>query len=338
MLFPKGQALYENLNTSFAQLDAMVDDLKSNQFTGYAQLSAWEYEGILLLDTGNVVNAIEESKNQRRHGPTAAEGIAAKGREKDGAVSVYRLSAEMTQLLANLFNSEPVYKDLSSDLTSLDKLIAKLESEKHTGYIEIRMLKSQNAAAIFLREGQILDSVLSAKGSAVSGRKVLDQIIESAASENSLFTVYRADLAKLYGDGIDLADSFARPGTLSLWQAALKTIESTTDGMTRPGVFVVAFKRACIAQANAYPFLDPFAAEFEYRDGQIKFDGHATIAQFNEGLSRCLAQTVRDLTAQPATKDLVKKSKPATAALKDKFNSRLEEAGLTAALPELFGA
>lgn len=337
MLFPKGQALYENLNTSFAQLDAMVDELKSNQFTGYVQLSAWEYEGILLLDTGNMVTAIEDTKSQRRLGPTAAEGIAAKGREKDGTVSVYRLSAEMIQLLANLFTSEPIYKDLSSDLTSLDKLIAKLESEKHTGYVQVRMLKNQNAATLFLREGQILESALSAKGRVVSGLKIVDQIIESAASENSLFTVYRADLAKLYGDGIDLADSFARRGTLSLWQEVLKSVESATDGMTRAGVFVTAFKRACIAQANAYPFLDPFAAEFEYRDGQIKFDGHATIAQFNEGLSRCLAQTVHDLSAQPATKDLVKKSKPATAPLKEKFNSRLDEVGLTVALPELFG-
>lgn len=338
MLFPKGQALYENLNTSFAQLDAMVNELKNNQFTGYAQLSAWEYTGILLLDTGNLVNAIEDSPSQRRYGPHAAEGIAAKGREKDGTINVYRLSAELIQLLANLFNSEPVYKDLSSDLTSLDKLIAKLESEKHTGYIEIRMPKSQNAATLFLREGQVLESALSVKGSVISGAKVLNHIIESAANEHSLFTVYRADLAKLYSDGIDLADSFARQGTFAVWQEVLKTVESTTDGITKAGVFVTAFKRACIAQANAYPFLDPFAAEFEYRDGQIKFDGHATIAQFNQGLCQCLAQTVRDLTAQPATRDLVKKSKPATATLKEKFNSRLEEVGLTAALPELFGA
>jgi len=133
MLFPKNQVLHENLNTSFTQLDALLAELRSNQFTGYVQIIGWEYKGILLFDTGRIINASEDTKGQSRHGPAAAAGIAVKGREKDNAISVYRLNAEVTQLLANLFKGEPIYKDLSSDLTGLDKLVAKLQKRKAHG-------------------------------------------------------------------------------------------------------------------------------------------------------------------------------------------------------------
>jgi hypothetical protein len=176
----------------------MLVELQSNQFTGYVQMTGWEYKGILLFDSGRIINASEDSKGQSRHGPTAAAGIAGKGREKDGAISVYRLSAEVMQLLANLLKGETLHKDLSNDLTGLDKLVAKLRSEKHTGSIEVRFAQSLDAATVLMREGQVLDCAFSRKGDLVSGHKTLDQIIQAAANAAAFFTAYRADLTRVY--------------------------------------------------------------------------------------------------------------------------------------------
>jgi len=335
MLFPKGQAVYENLNTSFAQLDAMLAELKSTQFTGYVHLTGWEYDGTLLIDTGNLVNAVEQIKDQRRYGPSAAEGIARKGRDKDGALNVYRLSTDLAQLLASLFESDVVYKDLSSDLTGLDKLLAKLQNEKHTGYIEVALAKSKSAASIYLRDGQILDTALSNNGVLLSGIKTLDDIILMTSDEHALFTVYRGDLAQAYSDQVNLADSFARQATLDLWQEVFRAIEQSLNDKT--GAFGTAFKRACIAQAAHYAFLDPFAAELEYKDGTIKFAGQVSIAQFNEGLSKTLAQVVRDLAAVPANKSWLTKLRPVAAQLQSKHGHQLTQIGLTLHLSELFG-
>lgn len=338
MIFPRGSALYENLNTSFTQLDAMLAELQNNQFTGYVQLTGWEYEGNLLFDTGRIVNATETFKDQQRHGPGAAESIAVKGKEKDNAVSVYRLSAEVTQLLANLFTGEPLYKDLGNDLTGLDKLIAKLQSEKHTGSVEARWVQGKDAATILLREGQVIECAWLAKDALVSGAATLDQIIKATAGAPVSFTVYRTDLTRVYSADLDLADSFARPTVLALWQTVLNLIETTTDRWVKPGTFNAALRRACIAQATTYPFLDPFVAEFEYRDGQIKFEGQASIARFNIGLSESLAQTVRDLEAQPATQGVLAQLQTAAANLRAEQPFQLEHIGLTATLPEVFKA
>ncbi len=337
MIFPHGNALYENLNTSFTQLEAMLAELRSNQFTGYVQIAGWEYKGILLFDTGRIVNASEELKDQRRSGPSAAASIAVKGKEKDNTISVYRLTADVTQIIANLFVSEPIYKDLSNDLTGLDKLIAKLQSEKHTGAIDARSTDTQDAATILLREGEILECALASQGAVTSGA-VLDKIVQTMTKHPALFTVYRTDLSHVYSADLDLADSFARPGMLALWQTVLQVVERGVDDSAKTSAFNPALRRACIAKASTYPFLDPFAGEFEYRDGKIKFDGQATVAQFNAGLSQCVAQAVRELAAQPATQDIPAQLREATTPLRAEQSFQLEQIGLTTTLPEVFAS
>ena len=336
MIFPKGQPIYENLNTSFTRLDALLNELKSYQFTGYVRLTSWEYDGTLLFDTGTMVNAVEQIKDQHHQGVQAADGIAVKGREKDGIVSVYRLSPELMQLLANLFFGEPVYKDLTSDLTTLDRLVTKLQNEKHTGSIEVSMPKSKSYASVFMLEGHILDSALATNEGILSGAKTLDDIILMTSDEHSLFTVYRTDLTQAYSNELNLADSFAREGMLSLWQQVLITAEAALNDTS--GAFNSAFKRACIANATAYPFLDPFAAELEYKAGQIHFTGHASVGQFNEGMSKALAQAVRDLAAHPSHKQYINKFRSAATELQAKYDNRINEMGLTTNLPEVFGA
>jgi len=123
MIFPRRDAIYQNLNTSFTNFGELLVDLKENNFTGVVQISYWEYEGVLLLDNGNIINAIEEFKEDIITGPTAVKKVTNKAKENDGAVSVFPQVGEMITMLASVAKSEIVYKDLSTEFTSLDALI-----------------------------------------------------------------------------------------------------------------------------------------------------------------------------------------------------------------------
>ncbi len=336
MLLPKGQAVFEQLNTSFAQLDAMLSELKNDRFTGYVEIIAWDYDGILLLDTGNLVNAVEESKGQRRVGPAAASAIATKAREKDGTINVYRLSEETTELLAGALKSELVFKDLSSDFTSLEKLIAKLGGEKHTGHVEIRAPQGEQNATIFLREGQVVESLIVSNGSVVSGDHAYEQVLKSAAQGTALFSVYRADLARALASGDEMVGSITLHETLSLWQDLLLRFESAADRLTKPGVFLIALKREFVEHAKRFPFLDPFAGEFDYRSGEIHLAGQAPVPQLNHGLSECLAQSLRRLIAENRNRITWQNLRPTIDEIRTKYGARLEEIGITSALPEAF--
>ena len=337
MIFPTERVVHEHLNTSFTQLDAMLNEFKADLFSGYVRLAAREYDGLVLLDGGHVLNAIEEVKGRRRTGIKALDGVLAKGRERDGMISVFQLSAEMAQLLADLSVSQVLYKDLTSDLTSLDRLLASLRGRHHTGFIDVQIPGRHETATIFLREGDVLEATLSRQGNVSDGPKVLDELGQLAASDGALFTVHSAQVASPDADAPRPQGS-DRQEQLSVWLDILKTVETSVDSPTKPGTFVTALKRACIELADAYPFLDPFAAEFEYRDGQIRYDGQAAAADFNQGLSRCLAQCVRALTGQPATRDLPARLSAAVGGLKRRHGARLAEQGLAEALPDVFGA
>jgi len=337
MIFPRERVVYEHLNTSFTQLDAMLNELKADLFTGYVRLAARTYEGILLVDAGRVVNAIEEIKGQRRNGAKAFDGILAKSRERDGMVSVFQLSTEMTHLLANLSGSQVLYKDLTSDLTSLDRLIAGLKGRRHSGYIDVQLSGGHETATIYMRDGDVLEAALYRQGAISDGPKVLDDLIRAAATEGATFTVYGTQAAPREAEAKP-AEGVDRQDQLGLWQDVLKTMENGIDAPTKPGTFSMAFRRACVELAESYPFLDPFAAEFEYRDGQIRYDGQAGGAEFNQGMSRCLAHCLRALAAPLASRDGAARLAAMGSSLRKRHGQRLTEAGLADAVPEVFGA
>ena len=137
MIFPKREAVYQNLNTSFTNFGELLVDLKENSFTGVVQISYWEYEGVLLLDSGNIINAVQEINDKVITGQEAVRFVTNKAKEKDGAISVYRQKGEMITMLASVAKSEVLYENLSAEFTSLEALISKLQSEDHTGYIEV---------------------------------------------------------------------------------------------------------------------------------------------------------------------------------------------------------
>jgi len=337
VLLPQGQSVYENLNTSFTQFDALMTELQTSQFTGYVRVTAWEYAGWVLMDNGHSISALEETTSGRQVGVNAADAITAKAKEKDGAIHVVRLESAQVALLGALMQGDLVYQDLASEFTRLDKLVAKLKEERHSGYLQVRFEASPDQATVYFQEGEPVECVIFDEGAFASGATLLNLIVEMASQRKALFNVYRVDLAQAYGARGNLAESFARQSTLNLWQHVLSQIEHVVDPNGKTDLFRTALKRACIEQADDFTFLDPFVGEFEYRAGQITFTGAAPVSEFNRGLSLALAAALQKLVAQAGRADLIATLASALTDLKKQSGERLEEVGLVAAIPNLFG-
>lgn len=334
MIFPKGQAVYENLNTSFTNFGELLLDLKANSFTGYVQVSFWEYEGILFLDNGNIANAVEEAGATRATGQEAVNSITSKVQDKDGTISVYGLSGDMVTLLASVVRSEAVHKDLSTDFTSLEQLITKLQSEGHTGYVEVSMKDEKGAGIIFLQDGDAIESILSTNGNAISGTQVVARIVETASTVGAAFNVYRASVAEAFDESAAVMAGFELPQLLEVWQEIISTVERTVDGLSSEGHFLTTFKDTLIERASDYPFLDPFSAEFEYQDGHIAFHGQS-VKNFSQGLGECLAAAIAKLAAESAGVDLVGTIGSEMAAVKERHAEAVEKFALAATMPDL---
>jgi hypothetical protein len=243
----------------------------------------------------------------------------------------------MAELLAHFLQGEVLYKDLASDLASLDRLVAGLQGRRHSGYIEVQFLKSHDAAMIFFWEGMVLESTWDQQGKVSAGPGVQEEIIRLAAEEGATFTIFSAQPGKQKAE-VKPAEGQTRQEQLGLWQEVLRALETAVDGPTKTGTFLAAFKRSCIGAAESFPFLDPFAAEFEYRDGRVRFEGPEPIAALNQGLSQAVAHCVRALAAQAGTRDVPGRFSAAASGLKKQYGGRLAELGLTKALPDVFGS
>jgi len=334
MIFPKDNAVYQNLNTSFTNFAELLVDLKENSFTGCVQISYWEYEGVLLLDNGSVVNAVEEMGGNQLFGPDAAKRVTARAREKDGSISVFALSGEMVTMLASVANSEIIYENLSTEFTSLEALITKLRSEDHTGYIEVDIKEDPRLGYIFLLAGRVIESLITSQGEEISGANILPRIVDFASTRGATFSVYRSAVEQALEDSEEIMVSFDLPQLLVVWQHILAVSEAAVDRRTKPNHFLNTYKETLIEIADEYPFLDPFAAKFQYQNGEIKFTGEAR-KNFSQGLAAGLLGTLESIDAQLADVDLLVDIRAELGQVKQEHSELIERFNLGMLLPGL---
>ncbi len=337
MIFPKRDSVYQNLNTSFTNFGELLVDLKENSFTGVVQVSYWEYDGILLLDSGNIINAIEDIKGTVITGQSAVKTVTDKAKEKDGAISVYSQNGEMITMLASVAKSEIIYENLSTEFTSLDALVTKLKNEDHTGFIEIAFEGSEQRGYIFLLSGRVIEALLIIRGEEVSGATVIKRILELTLSAGAVFSVYKAALEEALSESEMIKVNFNLPQLLEVWSAVIRGAESAAGSLLGKEEFLNTFKDTMIAKADIYPFLDPFAAKFQYKDGQVTFTGEVS-KNFSHAIGDCLWTTVETLAEKVALdeKDLFSAVRKAMDEVKVNYQDQIGRFNISGILPDLF--
>lgn len=79
----------------------------------------------------------------------------------------------------------------------------------------------------------------------------------------------------------------------------LLTQFETSLNRDRKGVDLgLLIRESCLELADTYPFLDPFAAEFAYRSGQLTLDSADDAGELAKGIIDLLAMLVEKLAAR----------------------------------------
>src|SRR5262245_24028367 len=191
MRVPKGKPVYENLNTSYLKVGALLADLQVREFTGLVHIGFRGYDAYVFLDTGAIIGALEQNDTHARTGSEAVDGLLVRSEHRDGTVSIYEHAAPTVQALAGIIDGQPVYQELSSDFTDLDKLIRKLAREKDaTWYVEVVAVEDLGVGVIHIQSGQP-DGVYSPHESpTLYGAAALKTMLEVAEAFGATFNVY----------------------------------------------------------------------------------------------------------------------------------------------------
>jgi hypothetical protein len=345
MLFPKDSLVHGGLSTSFTSFDSLLGDLSGRRHTGFVEVLHPGYTGVLFMSEGEVVNACVEQADARGTGKIAARSVAERATEKNGVINVYASSPDMVLLLHRLTDSRPLYRDLTSAFTSLDRLVAKLRDDRLTGYVEV-VVGGGDRGFIYLSGGDAVEVVYGSEGRTMTGRDAMDAIMRDVATHDGTFSVYvegaEAAPAVVPVSGVGgeqpatAAPSIPQPDRdqlIAFWEEVLSGTEEAVDGVSKPGRFVMAFKEVLVGRATVYPFLDPFAAEFEYAGGKIDFQGPLP-GEFSRALGDCLSDTVSKLAFQLKRADLEHRVRARLEGVSERHASVMDRFGLREDLQE----
>jgi hypothetical protein len=304
MFFPRGEVVHKNLSTAYTDLPALLSTLKSEGFSGALEVEFPEHQGALFIRSGEVINAEASmgGDSKRTIGPDAIRALLALSHQKDGVISLYHLAPDRVTLIANSLQQEILFKGLSTDFTRLDRLLVKLREDKHDGFVEVLSKGHQVLGVLYLTEGEPVEVFINSTESdpSMTGKKSIPVFIENAIRQGALFNVYRtlSKTPRVKEEPTRKREELLMPKEeppkvrgpegarelIPVFQEILSKTERLVDGVTKRGTFLNTFKQSLVEHAEAFDFLDPFAGEFDYRDGIIRFVGEAKEKDFARGL------------------------------------------------------
>ena len=340
MLVLKGKVTYRNLNTTYTYLDQFIAGLQKDQFTGYCTVSFWEYDGILFFVGGKILNGREEKRTRPATvstGDAAVASILSTGREKGGEINGYALPAERVSLLIAALNGTPKYENLSTDLTSLDRLIVLLKKETLSGYIEVLLENEAGTANLFFVNGELVESVFAPVDSPIIGEpKKIEEIMELCQQNGAVFNVYQAStLTTVQQQEQDLEGTGPSEAIKLLFEAMLVRLESATDVTLKAGAFQTVFKKVLPQVADTYEFLDPFIGDFRYANNALVYSGEATYKEFVDGLCALMNTIVAALLETVPEKTFLPRLSMAFEPVVTQYADLVEQLQLEVRLPKI---
>jgi len=328
MLIPKGVLVHKELDTSYVKINELINHLKSQKFSGYLQLLIDDIEGFIFFKDGTIIHGlVNKGKEKMTTGEDAINFIQKKGTSPGGTISTNKLSPSKIDIILNSVEGEPVYKNLYSEFTSLNNLIKKLRNEKHNGHIEIMEPKEEELGSIYFKDGNVVESLFSTKnGELLSGRDALRQISEVSKKPGILFNVYKGEYRSVSKEGIEKPEKIDYEdlnGMLKVLGAIIGGVEKVIDQTYGENTFVKAFRSVLIDISEDFPFLDPFAAEFEYKDGEIEFVGNEDRDGFTKGIQEALLLTISNVSEGKDSEKLIAKVREELKSVLEKFPNEI---------------
>jgi hypothetical protein len=325
MRVPKGQPVHENLNTSYVNVSALLADLQVNGFTGYVEVGSSGYVAYVFIDSGAIIGALEQGDAGTRSGTDAINGLLVRAERPGNAVSIYQHAPATVQAIAGIIDGHVVYQGLSSEFTDLAKLVAKLRRDAGvTSYVEVVLDAERGSGVIYISGGEA-DGVYSPSGATtVTGPSALAAMVDAAESAGATFNVFALPappepapapepapgprLAVVPSEPVEGAEPEPAPAPpvalgdddlaplVGLMGEVIGTIERAVTAWDSNQRFAIELRAAQLEKADRFPFLDPFAAEFEYHAGEIAYVGSIGPDEFAAGLAEALHMAVMALT------------------------------------------
>jgi hypothetical protein len=298
VVIPKQQPVLENLNVYYLKVRKLLEHFQGEIGTGGVYFKSHAAEGVIFFDQNELVNGFFQDRDVKISGSEAIERLLEAGVNYNFTVNIYGIGAEEVYYWAGIPTAEKIYRGLSTEFTDLEGLIKKMGSEKLTGYIDVSIGDGKEMGLIFLINGKFRGGSYSwGNGAPSPSKKSRDLLIQKTKELGGSFNVCRIALTNSGKNNVpDLEKPEHPQRVIEMLEELLAVFEKVVGSKNKKRLdFQKQLKQKLVERADRYAFLDPFAAEFEYRNQQITFSGQASDALLVEGVFTIVKEMALEL-------------------------------------------
>ena len=287
IVFPREEPVVENLNSYYLNGSKLLEHYQGHLDSGAVHFKSAAAEGVIFFDKDGLLEGACEGRQEKLRGKGAVERLIHGTNEDNYTIGVYKVEGDEIYYWTSILGAHRVYEDLSAEFTDLEGLIRKMALEKLSGFIEISLSAPQEAGLIFFRNGLIPGGAYSREGGKLNrAPESREAFVREAKERGGVFHVSRITAAR---PGTEEGTPGIPQNILGALEELMAVLEMLMDRKkSGKGSFETLLRRKFIDLAETYPFLDPFAGEFTYRDRRIHFEGNADKNRFAQGLVSAL--------------------------------------------------
>lgn len=288
----KNLPVYENLDTSFVNLAALVRFLRARHFVGNLRVELDAYEARLDFDGENFKTHEHDRRAGRiAEGDEAFERLLIRARAHGGTISVFQASS---QTITEEQPATALGERQASQIIHYEA-VEKTPMPKPTFFAPLSTedFASPKIAHVESKAADKKSSPPPEKLNASNNHEILPPLVlKTLDPQDFEFTNHVEELARQ--KQISPED----------WQTLLNLVAellATIDrSLARANLdFSSAFVKARTEIANDYPFLNPAAGAFDYRNGRLTISEPVSAKIFAAGIGEALRRIFDKLAANP---------------------------------------
>ncbi len=192
MFWPKNQKKYENLKSSFVNLQGLVEDLGETGFSGFLEVIFENECYYILKEPGRLEKIyIKGSRGGFIPAELTLDEIQEKSLEDLSIINVFDVDPNRLGFILGCLSAVPLYSNLSSEFTDFEKLLNKLSKDGHSGYLEIFFQNSSIEPAYLLYRNGKIEEAFWGERQLEKGDEDINEINLKLRGNEALFNVYQ---------------------------------------------------------------------------------------------------------------------------------------------------
>ncbi|MFO7817316.1 MAG: hypothetical protein ACQES5_04770 [Thermodesulfobacteriota bacterium] len=282
-MIPKFNTYHSNLYGSFLLFEKYVQFLKNEYLNGYIYLDDHKNKIYVFMFEGEIINCLKQTNSTfERLNFNQTKNFV----QDQTTVSSFRCGTEHVDFFSKFNTLKLLHSDLSSDIVNPEKLIQKCKTEKFNGVIELK--SDKDTILLYFLQGQLLGNTSSSKENFFD-HDPKEKIITQDNSETGTINIYRISL-----NAEEKTDN--REKMIECFEKIFNALENSSKDHN----FASCWRQCALELGDKYAFLDPFAEEFNYTQGNLEIWEKINSKTLAHGLNE-LVQQIKSRTKCPDT-------------------------------------